>query len=213
MAETFQVTDRTQLRRKPERGSYDRDVAHAILDEAVVCHIAFNGADGHPVAIPTLFARVERAVRPWQPGQRHAANALWRGADVPHGHPRRWPGAGQVGFPPLDQLSVGRRVRNRDGRERRGHKGPRIRRLRGARGPRSYRRRPPSLRQGAEGHPPASPAARRGLGEDPHRRADRRRGGHELAGLDWCDRHDHRVRRAPDAPLLRVAYARPSRTN
>jgi nitroimidazol reductase NimA-like FMN-containing flavoprotein (pyridoxamine 5'-phosphate oxidase superfamily) len=55
----FERTDRTQIRRKPERASYDRDVAHGILDEAIVCHVAFNGADGRPVVIPTLFARID----------------------------------------------------------------------------------------------------------------------------------------------------------
>jgi nitroimidazol reductase NimA-like FMN-containing flavoprotein (pyridoxamine 5'-phosphate oxidase superfamily) len=55
--ETFEVTDRTEVRRLPARGSYDRDTAYAILDEAFVCHIAFVDNDGHPVAIPTNFAR------------------------------------------------------------------------------------------------------------------------------------------------------------
>jgi nitroimidazol reductase NimA-like FMN-containing flavoprotein (pyridoxamine 5'-phosphate oxidase superfamily) len=62
MAETFETTDRTRLRRKPERGSFDRAVANAILDEAVVCHVGFTDADGHPVVIPTLFARVGDSV-------------------------------------------------------------------------------------------------------------------------------------------------------
>ena len=55
--DTFAVTDRSQVRRKPERGAYDHDTAHAILDEAFVCHIGFVGDDGHPVVIPTNFAR------------------------------------------------------------------------------------------------------------------------------------------------------------
>lgn len=56
-ADTFAVTDRTRIKRKPDRGSYDRDAAEAILDEAFVCHIGFTGDDGHPVVIPTNFAR------------------------------------------------------------------------------------------------------------------------------------------------------------
>jgi nitroimidazol reductase NimA-like FMN-containing flavoprotein (pyridoxamine 5'-phosphate oxidase superfamily) len=51
---------RTQLRRLPERGSHDWDVIAAILDEALVCHVGFAGAEdgGAPVVIPTAHARV-----------------------------------------------------------------------------------------------------------------------------------------------------------
>jgi nitroimidazol reductase NimA-like FMN-containing flavoprotein (pyridoxamine 5'-phosphate oxidase superfamily) len=57
MAETFAVTDRTEVRRLPARATYDKSVADAILDEALVCHLGFADADGHPVVIPTTFAR------------------------------------------------------------------------------------------------------------------------------------------------------------
>lgn len=57
MADSFEITDRTQVRRLPERGSYDRDAANAILDEAFVCHIGFISDNGQPVVIPTNFAR------------------------------------------------------------------------------------------------------------------------------------------------------------
>ena len=57
MPDTFAVTDRNEVRRLPARATYDRETAYAILDEAFVCHIAFVGDDGHPVAIPTNFAR------------------------------------------------------------------------------------------------------------------------------------------------------------
>lgn len=41
----------------PKRGAYDRATIDAILDEALVCHLAFEH-DGQPFAIPTLHARV-----------------------------------------------------------------------------------------------------------------------------------------------------------
>ncbi len=47
---------RTRLRRHPERGHDDRDLIHAILDEALVCHVGFV-AEGYPTVIPTLHAR------------------------------------------------------------------------------------------------------------------------------------------------------------
>ena len=53
----FQPTDRTTLRRRPQRGSYDPADVEAILDEALVCHVGFV-ADGQPYVIPTIHARV-----------------------------------------------------------------------------------------------------------------------------------------------------------
>jgi nitroimidazol reductase NimA-like FMN-containing flavoprotein (pyridoxamine 5'-phosphate oxidase superfamily) len=40
----------------PKRGHYDRNTVHAIIDEALVCHVAFV-SDGVPTVIPTLHAR------------------------------------------------------------------------------------------------------------------------------------------------------------
>jgi nitroimidazol reductase NimA-like FMN-containing flavoprotein (pyridoxamine 5'-phosphate oxidase superfamily) len=42
----------------PKRGVYDRASIDAILDEALIAHLAFAGEDGQPYAIPTLHARV-----------------------------------------------------------------------------------------------------------------------------------------------------------
>jgi nitroimidazol reductase NimA-like FMN-containing flavoprotein (pyridoxamine 5'-phosphate oxidase superfamily) len=49
-------TPRTTVRRLAKRGVYDRDAVHAILDEAFICHVAFN-IDGAPVIIPTGYGR------------------------------------------------------------------------------------------------------------------------------------------------------------
>lgn len=51
-------TPRTELRRIPARGSYDVPTVHAILDEALVCHVGFVH-EGQPYVIPTAFARIE----------------------------------------------------------------------------------------------------------------------------------------------------------
>src|SRR5467141_800651 len=53
----FTPTERTKVRRKPERGSYDRELIYSILDEAFVCHLAFI-ADGQPFVVPTNYVRV-----------------------------------------------------------------------------------------------------------------------------------------------------------
>jgi nitroimidazol reductase NimA-like FMN-containing flavoprotein (pyridoxamine 5'-phosphate oxidase superfamily) len=49
-------TDRTQVKRLPLRGRYDRETIDAILDEALICHLAWV-QDGSPRIIPTIHAR------------------------------------------------------------------------------------------------------------------------------------------------------------
>jgi nitroimidazol reductase NimA-like FMN-containing flavoprotein (pyridoxamine 5'-phosphate oxidase superfamily) len=51
-------SDRTQVHRHPERGIYDRDVVDAILDEALICHVAWVTPEGGPRVIPTIHVRV-----------------------------------------------------------------------------------------------------------------------------------------------------------
>ncbi len=50
-------TDRSRVRRAPARADYDRDVIHAILDEAPICHLGFTDESGQPYVIPTIHAR------------------------------------------------------------------------------------------------------------------------------------------------------------
>jgi len=54
--DNFTPTERTQVRRLPKRAVYDRETVYRILDEGLVCHMAFV-ADGKPVVIPTNYAR------------------------------------------------------------------------------------------------------------------------------------------------------------
>jgi nitroimidazol reductase NimA-like FMN-containing flavoprotein (pyridoxamine 5'-phosphate oxidase superfamily) len=57
MPATVRPTDRTRLRRLPQRGSYDLDVITAILDDALICHAAFS-VDEQPYALPMAFGRI-----------------------------------------------------------------------------------------------------------------------------------------------------------
>jgi nitroimidazol reductase NimA-like FMN-containing flavoprotein (pyridoxamine 5'-phosphate oxidase superfamily) len=50
------MSELTKVRRHPERGSHDRDLINAILDEAMICHLGFID-DGRPFVIPTMYAR------------------------------------------------------------------------------------------------------------------------------------------------------------
>jgi nitroimidazol reductase NimA-like FMN-containing flavoprotein (pyridoxamine 5'-phosphate oxidase superfamily) len=50
-------SDRTHVRRHPERGAYDRDTIDAVLDEALICHLAWVTDTGEPRVIPTIHVR------------------------------------------------------------------------------------------------------------------------------------------------------------
>jgi nitroimidazol reductase NimA-like FMN-containing flavoprotein (pyridoxamine 5'-phosphate oxidase superfamily)/GNAT superfamily N-acetyltransferase len=54
---TFAETPRTTLRRHAERGDHSRQAIDAILDEALVCHVAVV-VDGSPRVLPTAHVRV-----------------------------------------------------------------------------------------------------------------------------------------------------------
>jgi len=53
----FTPTERTQVKRLPKRGSYDRTLVEQILDEALICQVGFV-VDGQPFVIPTTYGRV-----------------------------------------------------------------------------------------------------------------------------------------------------------
>ncbi len=55
----LEPTSRTLAKRRAHRAQYDVATVHAIIDEALVCHVAFVDPDGgHPVVLPTMHARV-----------------------------------------------------------------------------------------------------------------------------------------------------------
>jgi uncharacterized protein len=67
-------TARAQVHRHPERAAYDHATIDAILDEALICHVAWVDDRGGPRALPTIHARVgdtlyvhgSRGGRPWK---------------------------------------------------------------------------------------------------------------------------------------------------
>ncbi len=50
------VTERTELRRLPQRGSFEQETIYKILDEGMICHVGFVAQD-QPFVIPTGYAR------------------------------------------------------------------------------------------------------------------------------------------------------------
>src|SRR2546427_106917 len=66
--------EHSRLRRGPERAVYDRATIEQILEEALICYVAWLGDDGRARVLPTIQARVgdtlylhgSRAERAWK---------------------------------------------------------------------------------------------------------------------------------------------------
>ncbi len=58
---TYRQTPRTTPSRLPERAVYEADAINAVLDEALVCHVAY-AVEGVPAVIPTLHVRMDDAL-------------------------------------------------------------------------------------------------------------------------------------------------------
>ena len=52
----FEPTPLTRVKRLPERGRYDRETVHAILDAGFICHLGYV-VGGRPVVTPTSYWR------------------------------------------------------------------------------------------------------------------------------------------------------------
>jgi uncharacterized protein len=61
MTQPFTPTSRTKVQRLPDRGKYDRETVHAILDRGFVCHVGFV-VDAQPFVIPTNYARIDETL-------------------------------------------------------------------------------------------------------------------------------------------------------
>lgn len=59
--ESYPETERTRVRRLPDRARHDVATVHDILDAGLVCTVSFVEA-GRPIAIPTAYARVGDAI-------------------------------------------------------------------------------------------------------------------------------------------------------
>jgi nitroimidazol reductase NimA-like FMN-containing flavoprotein (pyridoxamine 5'-phosphate oxidase superfamily) len=79
--ETFTPTTRTQVRRLPQRGVYDKREVYAILDEGFVCHVGF-ALDGQPYVIPTGYARLADEILIHGSAASRMLRALGDGVDV-----------------------------------------------------------------------------------------------------------------------------------
>jgi uncharacterized protein len=53
---TYPIDDVNRVKRRHDRGFYDHDTVHALLDGATLCHVSYV-VDGQPYCTPTLFWR------------------------------------------------------------------------------------------------------------------------------------------------------------
>lgn len=56
MSNDYTIGTRNKIRQMREKGSYDRDTVHRIVDAGLVAHAAFV-QDGKPVVVPMIYAR------------------------------------------------------------------------------------------------------------------------------------------------------------
>ncbi len=67
-------TERTRIHRHPERGDHSIATVQRVLDDALICTVAWVDVEGRPRALPTIQARVDdmlylhgsRAARAWK---------------------------------------------------------------------------------------------------------------------------------------------------
>ncbi|MBC9209559.1 pyridoxamine 5'-phosphate oxidase family protein [Roseomonas aerophila] len=55
-APAYEVDARNRVKRRHDRGFYDHETVHALLDAAALCHVSYV-IDGQPYCTPTLFWR------------------------------------------------------------------------------------------------------------------------------------------------------------
>lgn len=56
MADNYEIGGKNKVRQLREKAVYDRAVVHAVLDSAMIAHVAFV-QDGEPVVVPMLYGR------------------------------------------------------------------------------------------------------------------------------------------------------------
>jgi nitroimidazol reductase NimA-like FMN-containing flavoprotein (pyridoxamine 5'-phosphate oxidase superfamily) len=76
---TLPVSERTRVRRHPERGSHELELIHAILDEAYLCHVGFVH-EGAPVVLPMAHVRAGDRIYLHGSSKNHMLGVLAGGA-------------------------------------------------------------------------------------------------------------------------------------
>jgi len=74
-------SERTRVKRLPERGAYDKETVYSILDEGLVCHVGI-AVENQPFVMPMAYARSGDTLLLHGSGGSRLMRALKTGADV-----------------------------------------------------------------------------------------------------------------------------------
>ena len=107
MTETVPPSPRSTLKRAAERGHYDAETIHAIVDASYVCHVAWQ-SNGNVLCIPTACWRMDDRL------YIHGSNGSRMMKRPRAGAPccvtpdlAGWAGTGQISVFALDELPLG----------------------------------------------------------------------------------------------------------
>lgn len=75
------ASERTRVRRIPDRGAYDRETIYEILDAGFICHVGFV-AEGGPVVIPTSYGHIDDQLYIHGSAASRMLRSLQQGIDV-----------------------------------------------------------------------------------------------------------------------------------
>jgi len=81
MADQFATTERTRMRRRAKRATYDVETVHAILDEALIASVAVT-IDGQPHVQPMIHARIGEELLLHGLATNRLLNAIANGAEA-----------------------------------------------------------------------------------------------------------------------------------
>jgi uncharacterized protein len=78
---SFPINSRNQVKRRAQRGNYDRAVIDQILDESLICHVGFI-VENQPFVIPTAYGRLDDQIYIHGSPMSRMLRSLQQGIDV-----------------------------------------------------------------------------------------------------------------------------------
>lgn len=78
---SYDINSRNKVKRVPQRGHYDQQTVHGILDAGSMCHVGFV-INGQPFVIPTLYGRKDNVIYLHGAASSRMLKELDKGIDV-----------------------------------------------------------------------------------------------------------------------------------
>ena len=112
MPDQFPTTERTRMRRRAKRATYDVETVHAIFDEALIASVAVV-IDGQPHVQPMIHARIGTDLILHGLATNRLLNAIATGRSLHQRHDRGRDGGMPADRGPFDAVPLGDRLRPR----------------------------------------------------------------------------------------------------